>query len=99
MTLDHNRFKVTRLGGYADVNVNFYGIGPNAGERGVSVNMVDKGALGLAQYQYRIARNLYVGPRFQFMKINSQIKRESPMFPDLNLPKSLLDSRISGPRA
>lgn len=96
MTLDHDRFKVLLFGGYANVNVNFYGIGANAGARDISVDMVDKGTMLLAQGQYRIAPNLYIGPRFQFMKINSEIKRENPLFPDLNLPKGLLDSQISG---
>ncbi len=96
MAFDDDRFKVLLFGGYANVNINFYGIGASAGARDVSVKMVDKGALVLAQGQYRIFDNLYAGPRYQFMKINSRIKRENPIFPDLNLPGNLLDSQISG---
>lgn len=96
MSLADDRFKVLMFGGYADINMNFYGIGANAGKRDVSVKMDDKGTMGLLQGQYELVENFYVGGRYQFLKINSQIKRENPIFPDLNLPKNLLDSQISG---
>ncbi|MFD1959249.1 hypothetical protein ACFSHP_09395 [Novosphingobium panipatense] len=58
--------------------------------------MVDKGIMALAQGQYRIAENFYVGARYQMLDVDSRIKREKPLFPDLNLPDFELKSRISG---
>lgn len=96
MALDDDKFHVMLFGGYANVNINFYGIGPSAGDRNVSVKMVDKGIMAMAQGQYRLAENLYVGGRYQLLDLNSSIKNPSPLFPDLNIPKLELKSKISG---
>ncbi|MFC6621536.1 BamA/TamA family outer membrane protein [Novosphingobium panipatense] len=96
MSLDDDRFHALLFGGYANININFYGIGAAAGDRDVSVEMVDKGIMALAQGQYRIAENFYVGARYQMLDVDSRIKREKPLFPDLNLPDFELKSRISG---
>lgn len=96
MALDDDRFKVLLFGGYADINMNFYGIGANAGDRNISVDLEDRGTMLLAEGQYEIAKNLYVGARYRFLDVDSRIENENPRFPDLNLPGDLLDSRTSG---
>lgn len=96
MSLDDDRFKVLLFGGYADINMQFYGIGANAGDRDISVDLEDRGTMILSQGQYEIAEHFYVGARYRFLKVNSRIKRENPLFPDLNLPGNLLDSQTSG---
>lgn len=96
MALDEDRFKVLLFGGYADINMNFYGIGANAGDRDISVDLEDRGTMILAEGQYEIAKNLYFGARYRFMDVDSRIKRENPLFPDLNLPGNLLNSKTSG---
>ncbi len=96
MSLARDRIKLLLFGGYADINMNFYGVGAHAGDRDVSVDLEDRGMMALAQGQYEIVRNLYVGARYRFLRVDSRIKLADPRFADLNLPRHLLDSRTSG---
>ena len=43
MTLAGDRFRVTAFAGRGDVNVNFYGTGPGAGARDVSIELNERG--------------------------------------------------------
>lgn len=95
MALAGDRIRVLAMGGYADVNVRFYGIGPNAGDRGVSVDIEDKGVLALAQAQYRVAKHVYLGVRLEYLDLDSKIERPNPIFPDLNLPPPVLKSTLA----
>ncbi|RJF91110.1 BamA/TamA family outer membrane protein [Sphingomonas cavernae] len=96
MALSKDRFKVLAMAGYADINVNFYGIGPNAGERGVSVDIEDRGALAVVQGQMRVVKNLHAGARYEFLDLRSRINNPNPVFPDLNISDAELRSRLSG---
>lgn len=96
MSLADDRFKVLLFGGYANININFYGIGGSAGDRDVSIKLVDKGIMGLAQGQYRVAPYLYVGGRYQVMDLDNEIRRENPLFPNADLPLPEFKSMISG---
>lgn len=96
MAVADDKFHVMLFGGYANVNINFYGVGPSAGDRDVSVKIIDKGIMAMVQGQYRLAENLYVGGRYQLLDLNSSIKNPNPLFPDLNIPKPELKSQISG---
>lgn len=96
MSLADDRFKVLVFGGYANININFYGIGGSAGDRDLSIKLVDKGIMALTQAQYRVAPNLYVGARYQFMDLDTEIRRENPRFPDAELPLPDFKSRLSG---
>lgn len=95
MSLGDDKIRVLALAGYADVNVRFYGIGPNAGDRNISVDLEDKGALAMVQAQYRIARHVYLGARFEYLDVKSSIERPNPIFPDLNLPPPELRSKLA----
>lgn len=95
MSLAHDRFRVLALGGYADVNVNFYGIGSSAGDRDVSIKLDDRGTMALLQGQYRVAKHLYAGARYQFLDLKMKVKVENPLFPDLDLSDRELKSRLS----
>jgi len=95
MSLAKDKFRVIAFGGYADINMKFYGIGPNAGDRGLSVDLEDRGAAALLQGQFRFARHFYAGARYEFLDLRSKIKLENPLFPDLNPPRNELRSRLS----
>jgi outer membrane protein assembly factor BamA len=95
MSLAHDRFRVLALGGYADVNLKFYGIGAGAGDRDQFVKINDRGYAAIIQGQMRIVKNLYLGARYMGVKLNSGISLPDPLFPDLNLPKAQLKSQIS----
>lgn len=95
MSLAQDRFRLIAAAGYGDVNVDFYGIGSRAGDRNVSIGLEDKSYLGLLQAQYRVAKGLYAGARYEYLNIDTRIKLDNPPFPDLDLPPPQLKSIVS----
>lgn len=96
MSLANDGFRLIGFAGYADVNMRFYGIGPDAGERGLSIKLNEKGFAGVLQGQARIFDHLYLGPRVQFLKLESSVLREKPLFPDDEIPRAEFDSQLLG---
>jgi len=93
----HDRFRLTAGGGYADMNLDFYGIGPDAGERDHAIELNQKGAFVLVQGLYRLKPNLYVGARYRFLQVDTTLNRDGPPpFPDLEIPPFELKSQVSG---
>jgi len=94
MSLGHDRFRAVAFAGYADINIEFFGIGPNAGSRGRSIELNEEGVAALVQGQMRVADNLYAGARVQFLDLSTSINRENPLFPDAEIPRREFDSRL-----
>jgi hypothetical protein len=95
MSLANDRFRLVAFAGYADVNVGFYGIGPNAGDRNRSIELNEKGLAVVIEGQIAIARHFYIGPRFIYIDLTSSIHREDPLFPDAEIPRAELDTTLS----
>lgn len=95
MSLADDKFRIVGVGGYADINVDFFGIGPGAGDRNRSIEISEKGYLALLQGQMRIADKLYAGARYMFLDLNSSVNRESPLFPEAEIPRLELDTKLS----
>lgn len=92
-----DKLRVTAGGGYADMNLDFYGIGGGAGERDFAIGLNQKGVFALGQGLYRVRPNLYVGAQYRFLKVDTTLDREGPpLFPDLELPAFELESQVSG---
>lgn len=94
MSLGHDRHRFTAFGGYADVNIDFFGIGPDAGARNLSVELNEQGYAGLLDGQTRLAPHFYAGARLLFLDLDTSIKRDEPLFPDLEIPSAQFDSRL-----
>jgi hypothetical protein len=71
--LKQDKYRVIAAAADANVNIDFYGVGKLAGERGLflPINISGKGIL--AQTLVRVASNLHIGPRFQVRQIDAQI--------------------------
>jgi hypothetical protein len=71
--LKQDKYRV--VAGIADGNVNwdFYGVGKLAGDRGLFLPININGKGFGAQTLVRIAKNLYLGPRFQLRQMNAGI--------------------------
>ncbi|MDV5824487.1 BamA/TamA family outer membrane protein [Sphingobium naphthae] len=100
MALDDDRFHITALAGYGDARLNFYGIGPNAGEAGLSVKLRDKGLMAYLDGQVRIfdkglLSNLHFGARASYLRLESSASIPTPDRPDLDLPEVELRSKIA----
>jgi outer membrane protein assembly factor BamA len=95
MALANDRFRIVGFGGIANVNVNFYGIGPGAGDRDLAIKLNEKGFAGVVQGQMRLADHIYLGPRFEYLSLTTSIKREKPLFPDAEIPRAQFKSHLS----
>lgn len=94
MAFDHDRFRITLFGGYGDVNMRFYGVGPSAGDRELSIELNEQGYAAMASGQMRVAENLFVGGRIVYLALESSIHRDNPLFPESEIPASAFESKL-----
>jgi hypothetical protein len=96
----HDKVRVRAVGAYSDVNYAFYGIGQDAGDAGLSVELNQTGPVGLVESLLRVAPHWYVGARYQFLdmtvKARSPVASEDPIFParDTTLKTAALGPRV-----
>ncbi|MGK6355938.1 BamA/TamA family outer membrane protein [Sphingomonas sp. DT-207] len=102
MSAAGDRVRALAFAGYGEVNLNFYGIGPNAGSAGVSVDLHDKAFMGLADGEFKIfrkgfLRHLYLGARYLYLDINASVDLPSlPPDSPVQIPSQLQrESKIS----
>lgn len=90
--LGGDRFRVLAGAGLASINVDFYGIGPEAGNRGVSVPISQDATFVGGQALMRAAPHLYVGLQYRFIDLTTTLNATDLPFPDLNIPAAELDA-------
>lgn len=90
-----DRYRLTLVAGYGDFNIDFYGIGPEAGDRGFSIGLNEKGAGGTAEFLVRVRPHLYLGPRYRGAVVKSSLDETEFPFPDLDLPEIGFQNEIS----
>lgn len=93
--LAQDRFRLTAGAGVGSVNVDFYGIGPAAGERGVSIPINQKAGFVGAQGLMQVAPHLYAGLQYRFIDMKTTIQAEIAPFPDLDIPPAELNTMSS----
>jgi hypothetical protein len=84
--LYEDRLRLNGLAGYGNINMDFYGIGSGAGDRGVSVPITQKGFFFMPEALIRIAGRLYGGLRYRYLGMETVL--------DLN---ALANNRIDLP--
>lgn len=95
--LREDKIRITAGIGYADLNMQFYGIGGDAGARDRSIGLNQKGTFVLAQGLYQVRPNLFVGARYRYLEVDTTLDRPPPpAFPDLDPPPREMGSRVSG---
>ncbi|MCJ2178383.1 BamA/TamA family outer membrane protein [Novosphingobium album (ex Hu et al. 2023)] len=100
MSLDDDRFRISGLAGYGDAKLKFYGIGPQAGAAGISVNLRDRGLKAYIDGQVRLfdhglLSRLHLGVRVSYLRIRSSISIPTPDHPELELPGVELRSNVN----
>lgn len=92
MSLAHDRARIMAFAGYGDAHLKFYGIGPDAGEAGVHVDINDEAFYGMVDAEVRIfnkgfLRHLYVGAKLTYLDIKTTLDFPPPVSrPDLDPP-------------
>jgi len=97
----HDRFRILAVGGYANVNYEFFGIGQDAGSSNRSIPLEQRGTVALGEGLVLLGAKWYVGARYQFMKMNVRVDQSglpdtAPAFParDVELETAALGPRI-----
>ena len=83
-----DQYRVTAAAGRFDVNVDFFGVGRLAGNRGIEVPLNFSGKGFLVQGFYRVHPDqVYVGARFQVRDLSARLNRDGR-----NLPQDIVDA-------
>lgn len=76
-------------------NVDFYGIGHNAGSRDRSIPIEQKAAGGLAEALMRVAPHTYIGLEYRLIDMRTSVDFSQLPFPDMQIPEKELRSATS----
>ncbi|WP_395395569.1 BamA/TamA family outer membrane protein [Novosphingobium sp. BL-8A] len=86
MSLDADRYRITAAAGAGKLVIDYYGIGPDAGDRNVATKLDNKIVAVRLQGQRRVAQALYVGIRALYVKVDASNADSAPPYPDLVIP-------------
>jgi outer membrane protein assembly factor BamA len=80
--LKRDRFRVTSAYGDAQLHYDLYGIGNSAGDLGLSVPIDQGGKALLLEGLIRVGGKLFLGPRYQWRRLNARSKGDNlpPVF-------------------
>jgi len=73
LSLDEDRYRLFFGLGYASVHYDFFGAGSDAGDRGASIPIIQKGYFTNPWAEVRIAENLYVGLQYRLIEARTEI--------------------------
>lgn len=93
--LGGDRFRLTAGVGGGVFKTEFFGIGQNAGRRGVSAPIKERGKGGLVEFLVRVAPNLYVGPEFRYLDLDISLDLSNTRFADQQIPERELNSKVA----
>lgn len=93
--LGGDRFRLTAGVGGGVFNTEFFGIGQNAGRRGISVPIKETGKGGLIEALVKVAPNIYIGPEFRYLNLYISVDPADTRFPDQQIPDLNRDSTIA----
>jgi outer membrane protein assembly factor BamA len=65
-----DRYRMLAVGGYANVNFRYFGIGTDAGDDGQSVLLNQTGYAGVADFVVRVGGRWYAGARYRLMHMS-----------------------------
>ena len=86
-----DKYRLSGAVGYFDANLEFYGIGSGAGDRGESIGINQKGPFLVPRFLVQIAENLYLGPQFRYIAIDTAL--QDPILPP-DFPEGVLPTAI-----
>ncbi|WP_165187101.1 BamA/TamA family outer membrane protein [Caulobacter soli] len=92
--LGGDKYRVTAGAGTGVFNVDFFGIGANAGASGRSIELEQKASGGVLEVLARMREHVHAGLRFRYIKMDSTFNTTS-LLPQLQLPDIELQSQVS----
>jgi outer membrane protein assembly factor BamA len=89
-----DKYRVTAGAGTGVFNVDFYGIGSDAGSDGRSIELEQKVSGAVVEVLSRLRQHVHAGLRYRYIKMNSTFDTTS-LLPQLQLPPIELQSQVS----
>lgn len=94
MSLDHDLYRITAAAGAGKLVNDYYGIGPDAGDRNVATKLDDKIVAVRLQGQRRVLPGLYAGIRVLYVNVDASNSDAAPPYPDLVIPADQAKSSL-----
>lgn len=90
----NDKYRLSGTVGYYDLNLKFFGIGSGAGDRGESIGINQSGAFLVPRFLFQVAENLYLGPQYRFITIDTSL--QNPILPPNVINPKDFESVTSG---
>jgi len=87
-----DRLRLVGAVGGGEFHIDYYGIGPDAGDRDVSIPITQRAGFIGAQGLVRVAPHLYAGLQYRYLDMGTSLHIDPPPFPDLRPPDAELES-------
>jgi outer membrane protein assembly factor BamA len=92
--LGGDKYRVTAAAGTGVFNVDFFGIGSDAGADGRSIELEQKASGAIVEVLARLRKNVHGGLRYRYIKMDSTFDTTG-LLPQLQLPPIELQSQVS----
>ena len=93
--LGGDKYRVTAGLGTGVFNVDFFGIGSDAGAKGRSISLEQKSSGGLAEVLVRVQSHVHAGLRYRYIDMNTTVDTSGLIPPELQLPAIERESTVS----
>jgi outer membrane protein assembly factor BamA len=70
-----DKYRMAGWIGFFNANVDFYGIGNEAGDRGIPVPINQRGPFFVPSFLFRVANNLYLGPQYRLLTVDTSVDK------------------------
>ncbi|MEW6683501.1 MAG: BamA/TamA family outer membrane protein [Nitrospirota bacterium] len=80
---DQDRYRFNLIAGYADANIDFYGIGTSAGDRGTGIPISQSGTVALPELSVRAVSDAYIGLRYRYLAVTTSSSQWDQLVDDL----------------
>ena len=94
--LGGDKYRVTDGAGTGVFNVDFYGIGPDAGSDGRSIELEQKTSGAVVEVLARLRQHVHAGLRYRYIKMDSTFDTTN-LLPQMQLPPIEILSQVSQP--
>jgi len=84
-----DKYRANGVLGYGSFNIQFFGVGNEAGDRGNSVDINQKGAVFIPKFFRAVTENLYAGLQYRFLQVDTTIRDLGP--PDCPICDAIRD--------
>jgi len=90
--LNRDRLRVSGGLGLAQLNYDFFGVGNDSGQSGDSIPIEQEAYFLTAQMLFRLKKNVYLGPQYRILDVDTEIGTTRVIPPGLELPDEDLEA-------